>query len=633
VPQLERFIFDFLAEEVLEDQDPKLRQFLLDTSILSELTPALCEAVSARKDAQQLLDDIYRRNLFLTSAEGSTSSTTSYRYHDLFADFLRQRLQREKSQEYIQQLHRRAAETARNSTLAAQHYLAGELWEEAVALIVSIGRQQLQQGFIQIPSHWLESLPKRIREDNSWLQLFVAIANVQKGRLAEALPQLEALLPVFSANGHVDGTIRILLGLSNAYLASGNLDQAALVARQIHEVAKTPFERVCGHVGQLWVAYNRHQWAQVDQAIDKAMEIAQTSNERGAVQMLAQSANQELILGNVGMERFEQYNLQVLAQFGPEGGIIEAGARLMLSAVYAMRGQLGRARESGMRAKEISSQLGGLGWQDVSIDVVLLMVALAQADYQAVERRVQDALALRVHSVPHLRQQGRYHYARARALLLQGRLDELRQFHSQIPDVVLPAKDIDLRPVKAIIASWIARSTEQYAFAETALRTAVPFYEEGLFLLTGYPRLDLASLYLAWKKPKMALAELHPILDYLAKRDMPGILLAEGHILKPLMELALKEGLQPEFARRILTVWTEQERPQSIAVPTTGATLTPREVEVLRLLAEGASNQDVANRLVVSERTVKSHVTHILAKLNVSSRTQAVASARQLRLI
>ena len=631
--RFDRYIFDFLAEEVLDDQQPELRQFLLETSILPELTPSLCEAVSGRQDSQQLLDEIYRRNLFLTSTS-SIPPVTDYRYHDLFADFLRQKLQREKSREYIQELHRRAAGASPSAALAVQHYLAGELWEAAVTSIIAIGRQQLQQGFIQIPSHWLEALPAQIREEDPWLQLFVAVADIQKGHLMDALPRLEKLLPVFSANEDVvDGTIRILLGLSNAYLASGNLEQADVAAKRMSDLATTPFEKVCAYVSQLWVAYNHHQWSQVDQAIGNAMEIAQTSKERGAVQMLAQSTNQELLLGSLGTEAFEQYSLQILAHFGPEGGIIEAGARLMLSAVHALRGELEAAREAGLRTKEISEQLGGLGWQDVSTDVVLMMVALAQADYRTIEQYVQDAFSRKVQSAPHLRQQGRYHYAQARSLWLQGQMNELREYLTQIPDIALPARDVDLRPVKKIISSWIARSEERFASAEELVRAVVPLYEGSPSLLLGHPRLELASLYLAWKKPELALRELRPILDHLEKRNMPGIIAAEGRHLRPLMNLALKESLQPDFVRRILAIWADQEQAQPVTVPTTGATLTPREVEVLRLLAEGASNQEVARQLVVSERTVKSHVTHIFAKLNVSSRTQAIACARQLRLM
>lgn len=70
--------------------------------------------------------------------------------------------------------------------------------------------------------------------------------------------------------------------------------------------------------------------------------------------------------------------------------------------------------------------------------------------------------------------------------------------------------------------------------------------------------------------------------------------------------------------------------PRPLRVPDTGETFTPREVEVLRLIAAGASNRDIAEQLVVAERTVKSHVTSILRKLNVTSRSQTAARAREL---
>jgi ATP/maltotriose-dependent transcriptional regulator MalT len=72
--------------------------------------------------------------------------------------------------------------------------------------------------------------------------------------------------------------------------------------------------------------------------------------------------------------------------------------------------------------------------------------------------------------------------------------------------------------------------------------------------------------------------------------------------------------------------------PRPVAVPDTGATLTPREVEVLRLVVAGCSNRAIAEELVISEWTVKSHLTRIYRKLDVSSRTKAIARARELGL-
>jgi LuxR family transcriptional regulator, maltose regulon positive regulatory protein len=125
----QRFIFDYLAEEVLRQLAPDQRAFLLETSILSELTPAVCQAITSREDAAAVLDNLYQRNLFLAELEtddapsgsadtvGSSDSTpqvarVTYRYHGLFAQFLQRQLMHQEPQR-VPQLHRRAAECGR----------------------------------------------------------------------------------------------------------------------------------------------------------------------------------------------------------------------------------------------------------------------------------------------------------------------------------------------------------------------------------------------------------------------------------------------------------------------------------------------------------------------------------------
>ena len=106
------YLFDYLADEVLNRQDPFVRAFLLETSILSELTPKACRAVTGRDDAAQILDELYRRNLFLVRLAGGPGrergESATYRYHDLFRTFLRERL-RQEAPEWLEQLHCRAA--------------------------------------------------------------------------------------------------------------------------------------------------------------------------------------------------------------------------------------------------------------------------------------------------------------------------------------------------------------------------------------------------------------------------------------------------------------------------------------------------------------------------------------------
>ena len=119
----DRHVFDFLADEVLKRQESEMRAFLLETSILPELTPALCQAVTGRSDASVVLEELNRRNLFLVALDEVSSA---YRFHALFAEFLRERLAREMPGR-IADLHRRAAEAERHVApmRAIPHYLAG----------------------------------------------------------------------------------------------------------------------------------------------------------------------------------------------------------------------------------------------------------------------------------------------------------------------------------------------------------------------------------------------------------------------------------------------------------------------------------------------------------------------------
>jgi LuxR family maltose regulon positive regulatory protein len=113
----------------------------------------------------------------------------------------------------------------------------------------------------------------------------------------------------------------------------------------------------------------------------------------------------------------------------------------------------------------------------------------------------------------------------------------------------------------------------------------------------------------------------------------------EGKLLKPLLQKALSKGVTPEYTRKLLTIIEAEERQKRKMKKVEGAPspyralLSERELEVLQLMAEGLSNQQIADRLIISLSTAKNHVHNILEKLNVQGRTQAVAQARELEFI
>lgn len=180
----DRFLFDYLADEVLNRQDPFVRMFLLETAVLPELTPAACRAVTGRSDASAILDDLYRRNLFLVALDQAAGEAT-YRYHDLFRDFLRGRLRRD-IPEWSQELHRRAAKAALNPANRIFHYLQAELWSEAAQEIGAVAPTYLAQGAFDTVRQWIIRLPEATRQDHPQLELWLGMCLWQRFTFDEA---------------------------------------------------------------------------------------------------------------------------------------------------------------------------------------------------------------------------------------------------------------------------------------------------------------------------------------------------------------------------------------------------------------------------------------------------------------
>ncbi|MGW8225791.1 MAG: hypothetical protein ACWGOY_08655, partial [Anaerolineales bacterium] len=191
----DRYVFDFLTDEVLKRQEPEVRAFLLETSILAEITPSLCAAVTGRSDAQSVLEELYRRNLFLIQAGGTAKA---YRYHSLFAEFLREQLGREMP-ERIAELHRCAAEAQKTTapTRAIAHYLSAELWDDAAQTIEQVSEEFVRQGLLKTLNGWINALPVQVRDTHPRLLYVSGMLALQRGELNDALTLLETARRMF----------------------------------------------------------------------------------------------------------------------------------------------------------------------------------------------------------------------------------------------------------------------------------------------------------------------------------------------------------------------------------------------------------------------------------------------------
>lgn len=178
-----RYIFDYLAESVFAREEAATRDFLVATSILDELSIDVCAAVSQRADAEEILDDLYHRNLFLIGSE--SAGQIAYRYHDLFRDFLQERTQRE-PEERLHEWHVRAARAIAQPARKVQHFLLGKALNEAAEVIEQVAPALIQQGWANLVRGWIRQLPATLVDQRPRLAYWLGTSAFADWDMTEA---------------------------------------------------------------------------------------------------------------------------------------------------------------------------------------------------------------------------------------------------------------------------------------------------------------------------------------------------------------------------------------------------------------------------------------------------------------
>lgn len=253
-----RYIFDYLAESVLNREDATIRTFLIETSIFDELEPTLCAAVTGRSDAELILQELFRRNLFIIALESTSTTHTFYRYHDLFRDFLREQLRRQPI-ERVRELHLRAAETIEQQSreidhthkpysALVYHYEQAQAWDKTFQ-VAQLAAEQAKQ-FYAYPSV-LEHYQRAFRAANqlqpipNLLTLFLERGKVYDhlGNFEASANDLVAALALAEAQNEQGVIARIQLALSALWVSSDyrkarmQLEEAIQRARQEQDLS------------------------------------------------------------------------------------------------------------------------------------------------------------------------------------------------------------------------------------------------------------------------------------------------------------------------------------------------------------------------------------------------------------
>jgi LuxR family maltose regulon positive regulatory protein len=672
-----RFVVDYLVDEVLARQPAHLQMFLLQTSILERLCGPLCDAVvlgnstapnsasrtSQHAYSQMLLEELERSNLFIVPLD---EARRWYRYHHLFAQVLRHRLLSGTDHNTVATLHARASAWFEQQGLiddAVRQAFAAQDRERATALIERHAMALLERSEEPIVRGWVEQLPPGLIETRPRLALIAGWLFFSLYRF-EALDQLLQTVLQAPDAAQLPVELRGEIAVLRATAARGR-EQYAAALEFAHEAlallpAEAPAMRARAIITIGICLMHRGEAAAAEAALGEAAAIAQSvgsqANALIAAYWLATLYNRQGRLGDT-VRVCEQIIAASEVAWGAPLPLLGA-ARIGLGGVWYERNELERAESQiteGLRLLRgsIEQHLVWIAY------VVLAHIHQARGAEDVALRTLEeaDAWAVRLRT-----ENPEFHEMlaaqRARIWLRQGNLAAALQWAA-----TCRFRD-ELRLSHVRRFAWIRVRLAHYR--QTADQSGLDELASIIARLMamveaqGWVRLQFELLILqalvaqAQGTMGAALNVIERALTLAAPEGYVRLFVDEGAPMAALLRAAQGAGIMPSYVATLLaafpTAGKETGRqgdketvarpdgasslspnlpvPQSLAEP-----LTARELEVLQLLAAGQSNQAIAQRLIVAVGTVKRHVNSILSKLDVQSRLQAVARARELGLV
>jgi ATP/maltotriose-dependent transcriptional regulator MalT len=641
----QRYILDYLTEEVLNRQPENVQTFLLHTSILDRLSGPLCDAVMEQVNSREMLESLERANLFITPLD---EEWNWYRYHHLFAEVLRHRLH-EDQPELVPELHHRASLWyERNGWMdaAIEHALAAGAFERAAGLIEQVAATMWIQRERATLLHWLEALPDDLVRSRpslslsyAWALLFVGQIDGVETRLQDVERGFEAGAPNRAEVQRMVGYAAVLRSLVACY--QGEVSRAVTLSRQAL-ASLPPEDLVLRGVVAINLALNLAdayragtQVAEANRILAEAAESTQSpGNILTALPVLSLWGELEMVQGKLH-HAGETYRraLQLASEYEAQSGqpLPSAGA-----AYLGLADLLREWNELDVAQSQASTgiELGQLAqdWRVLTSGVLTLArIQQAQGDLDGAFRALDEAaqFARRSNITWLISRVAAY---QARLGLAQGNLKAAVRWAQECGlstgDEIGYQRESEYTTLARVYLAQgqVEQALELLAWLRDAMENA------GLGA-TVVEVLMLQALSLqAQGNTRGASDVLERALSLAQPEGYIRLFVDEGTAMARLLRRAVGSSVAPHYVDRLREALGEAApattKEQPLAEP-----LTERELEVLRLIAAGLSNQAMAAELFITVGTVKRHLTNIYGKLGVSNRVQAVEKGRALNLL
>jgi LuxR family maltose regulon positive regulatory protein len=646
-----RHILGYLAEEVLNQRPKGTLNFLLQTSILERLCGPLCDAVTGDSGGQAILESLEQANLFITALD---TEGIWYRYHPLFAEVLQARLRRTQH-DRIPELHRRARNWHAQQGMfeeAVRHALAGADYEKAARLIEGLAGNMLRRGSSASLIKWLDAMPEETVRDyprlclaRAWTFLWGSMFSLERADEWVQLAQKKKA-PGSILEPDLEGEVYAL----KALIAADRVELAPSRELSHRALEYLPADSPWLGVTMFCLGSALYAAGEFSAASAILTEALRHSQADGALYIQLITANFiadiQVFQGQLG-RAMETY-LQVLA-WG-DNGIPQKGALVAhagLANVLYELDRLDAALDHVQSGLEQLEQVGGPGaalWIYRTLARVLQAKGKWADALDALDRAYQSGESAQI---PFVMAQAAA--LRARVLLAQGDLEAATAW----------AADSGLNPDDAEASHPGLREAEYLALAR--VHAAQDRHAESLYLLDRLMQSAQAEsrdgsvieilaiqalINQAQGNRQLALDRLERALTLAEPEGYVRVFVDEGEPmallladLQSILNRTVSTSVDDASLRllaytdKLLPAFSQSHQAISTQPGTAIEALSERELDILRLISLGLTNQEIAAALVIAVSTVKSHINNLYSKLGTQRRTQAIAIARERGLL
>jgi LuxR family maltose regulon positive regulatory protein len=647
----DRAVADYLTEDVLAQQSPEVRDFLLRTSVLRHLSAPICQALAPYVDCERILRQLEASNIFLAPI---ASAPGVYRYHSLFAEFLRAQLARERPED-IARLHLAASgwyEAQRRPTPAIDHAIEGGDHPHALDLLERHAERLLEQGRMRLLDRWFGAVPREQLQRRPLLQVLAIWAECFTHGPWNAMERLRASGCLDSKDA---GVLAYAHSLLPVVLGMMDRDEEAYpigAARLAMLPSPKPFADTVLLNAMAYIVSVTRDRREAERLLDAARNSEgdsefnrmYTESVKGLLDLREGLLRQATARFRIAVTASAHSASYTYTHGNAWAGVLYAGAVYeandINAAQHLLHVYLPLAREVGLPDVVIGSHRmrARIAFDDGDVDEAFHL--LTELEYLGHHRHLPRVVA-------------NAKLERSRLLIMQGNGPAAREELSRADDRTMwDLVRQQRRPAQEVEDFFVATLRVQLHFGETkpvlaeAERELARAVREARHYRAMKLRVLLALGLHKAGDPSRAGREMGLVLRQASREGFVRLIVDEGPALASVVRLGLADAQERadaedpilvEYAHRLLSLFgssvDESDSALTGVVQGTVEPLTRKEIRVLQLLAEGYSNKAMAEKLFVSDSTVRTHLRNINLKLKTNSRTQAVAAARKLRVI